>query len=150
MAAMSLLRRVLSVMPKRQITAVFIAGLFLLVTAGGVIGANAAATGLANPDLISAGQENITNGTMNTSQFQASEVPATRSVEIVVENPTLNRLFTPLVMLGFYPMQGGSLLGYWSVGALGQGPTMFWLYGTLAAGPGIIIGHVGRRAISHD
>jgi len=150
MAAMSLLRRVLGVMPKRQITAVFIASLFLLLTGGGVIGANAAATGLANPDLISAGQENITNGTMNASQFQASEVPTTRSVEIVVENPTLNRLFTPLVMLAFYPMQGGSLLGYWSVGALGQGPTMFWLYSTLAAGPAIIIGHVGRRAISHD
>jgi hypothetical protein len=137
-------------MPKRQITALFIASLFLLVTAGGVIGANAAATGLANPDLISAGQENITNGTMNASQFQASEVPTTRSVETVVENPTLNRLFTPLVKLAFYPMQAGSLLGYWSVGALGRGPTMVWLYGTLAAGPGVIVGHVGRRAISHD
>jgi hypothetical protein len=147
---MSLLRRVLRIMPKRQITAVGIAGLLLIVTAGGVLGANAAATGMANPDLITLAEQDITNGTMNASQFESSEVETPETTETVLENPTLNRLFTPLVKLAFYPAQAGSLLAYWSVGALGQGPTMFWLYGTLAAGPGVVVGHVARRVIGHD
>ena len=147
---MSLLRRVLGLMPKRQITAVGIAGLLLIVTAGGVLGANAAATGMDNPDLITLVEQDMTNGTMNASQFESSEVETPETTETVLENPTLNRLFTPLVKLTFYPAQAGSLLGYWSVGALGQGPTMFWLYGTLAAGPGVVVGHVGRQVIGHD
>jgi len=119
----SLLRRVLGVMPKRQITAVGIAGVLLIVTAGGVLGANAAATGMANPDLITLVEQDMTNGTMNASQFQSSEVETPETTETVLENPTLNRLFTPLVKLAFYPAQAGSQLGYWSVGGqLGAQP----------------------------
>jgi len=146
----SLLRPVLGVMPKRQITAVGIAGVLLIVTAGGVLGANAAATGMANPDLITLVVQDMTNGTMNASQFQSSEVETPETTETVLENPTLNRLFTPLVKLAFYPAQAGSLLGYWSVGALGQGPTMFWLYGVVGASLAVPLGHVGRRVIGHD
>jgi len=147
---MSLLRRVLGLMPKRQITAVGIAGLLLIVTAGGVLGANAAATGMANPDLIALVEQDMTNGTMDASEFQSSEVETPETTETLLENPTLNRLFTPLVKLAFYPAQLGSLLAYWSVGALGQGPTMFWLYGVVGASLAVPLGHVGRRVIGHD
>jgi hypothetical protein len=144
---MSLLRRVLGVMPKRQITAVFIAGLLLIVTAGGVLGGNAAVAGMATPDLIDAAEQDMTNGTINASQFQSSELETPETTETVLDNPTLNRLFTPLVKLAFYPAQAGALLAYWSVGALGQGPTMFWLWGGVGASIAVPVGHAGRVVI---
>lgn len=144
---MSLLRRVLGIMPKRETTAVFIAGLLLIVTAGGVIGANAAAAGMSNPDLIGAAEQDMANGTMNASEFESSEVPTPQTTEAVLENPTLNRLLTPVVKLGFYPAQAGSLLGYWSVGVLGQGPTMFWLYGAINLSLAVPVGHAARRVM---
>jgi hypothetical protein len=147
---MSLLRRILGVMPKRQISAVFIAGLLLVVTAGAVLGANAAATGVSNPDIISLVEQDMANGTMNASEFQSSEVPTSQTSEAVLENPTLNRLLTPLVKLAMYPAQAGSLVGYWSVGAIGQGATMFWLYGTVGLSLGVPVGHAARRVMLDD
>jgi len=147
---MSLLRRILGVMPKRQISAVFIAGVLLIVTAGAVLGANAAATGVSNPDLNSLVEQDMANGTMNASEFQCSEVPTSQTGEAVLENPTLNRLLTPLVKLAMYPAQAGSLVGYWSVGAIGQGPTMFWLYGTVGLSLAVPVGHAARRVMLDD
>jgi hypothetical protein len=137
-------------MPKRQTTATFIATLLMIVSAGGVSGANAAATGMANPDLITAAEQHMANGTINASEFASSEFPTPATTETVIENPTLNRLVTPLVKLALYPAQAGSLLAYWSVGALGQGATMFWLYGVVAAIPGVAVGYVARRVMLDD
>ena len=144
---MSLLRSALAVMPKRRITTVLIAGLLLLFTTGGVVGANAAATGLSNPDLIAMAEQELSGGTIDPSAFRSGDMPTAPGTDTVLEHETLNRLATPVVKLGFYPAQAGSLLGYWSVGALGVGPTMFWMWGAVAAAPAVAIGHVGRRVI---
>ena len=144
---MSVVRRVLGVMPKRQFTTVVIAGLVMLFTAGCGLGANAAVNGLANPDLIAMADSAFSDGTMDPSAVRSEDLPTAPGTETILEHETLNRLATPVVKLGFYPAQAGSLLGYWSVGAIGVGPTKFWLYSVFAAAPGVAIGHVGRRVI---